>query len=109
MKPRRPRSRASPAAALDHKAIDALYGLDPVFEPEQSARSGAAGATRAGGTQFTSVQCPYCGEGFDTLLDLSAGSASYIEDCQICCRPIELGIEVGVNGSLTSVSVRRTD
>jgi hypothetical protein len=42
-------------------------------------------------------------------VDLSAGSTSYIEDCQICCRPIELGIEVDVNGGLTAVSVRRTD
>jgi len=107
MKPRhRSRSRTTPAPALDNKAIDALYGLEPVFEPEQNA---AASATSAGGTQFTSVQCPYCGEPFDTLLDLSAGSASYIEDCQICCRPIELGIEVGVNGGLASLSVRRTD
>jgi len=106
MKPRRSRSRTTAPASLDPKAIDALYGLEPVFEPEQNS---AAGATSAGGTQFTSVQCPYCGEPFDTLLDLSAGSASYIEDCQICCRPIELGVAVAVNGELESVSVRRTD
>ena len=106
MKPRRTRSRATPDASLDHKAIDALYGLEPVFEPEQTA---PASATGAGAGQFTTVQCPYCGEPFDTLVDLSAGSASYIEDCQICCRPIELGIEVGVNGGLASLSVRRAD
>jgi hypothetical protein len=106
MKPRRPRSRATPDASLDHEAIDALYGLEPVFEPQQSA---PASATGAGAAQFTTVQCPYCGEPFDTLVDLSAGSASYIEDCQICCRPIELGIDVDVNGGLTAVSVRRTD
>jgi hypothetical protein len=106
MKPRRSRSRARPPASLDPKAIDALYGLEPVYEPEQSAPAGGASA---GGTQFTSVQCPYCGEPFETLLDLSAGSASYIEDCQICCQPIELGVAVAVNGALESVSVRRTD
>jgi hypothetical protein len=106
MKPRRTRSRATADASLDHKAIDALYGLEPVFEPEQSV---PASGTSSGAAQFTTVQCPYCGEPFDTLVDLSAGSASYIEDCQICCRPIELGIDVGVNGGLTAVSVRRTD
>jgi Cysteine-rich CPXCG len=78
-----------------------------VFEPEQGAPANAAGAE--GAAQFTTVQCPYCGEPFDTLLDLSAGSTSYIEDCQICCRPIELGIEVGVAGELTSVSAKRSD
>jgi hypothetical protein len=107
MKPRRPRSRARSASALEQQAIDALYGLEPVFEPEHSAAASAAASDA--GTQFTTVQCPYCGEPFDTLVDLSAGSATYIEDCQICCRPIELGIELSMNGDLTSVNARRTD
>jgi Cysteine-rich CPXCG len=106
MKPRRPRSRptSTPTAPLDQQAIDARYGLEPVFEPQ-----GSTSASADGGTQFTTVECPYCGEPFDTAVDLSAGSTSYIEDCQICCRPIELGIEISVNGELDSVSARRTD
>jgi hypothetical protein len=56
--------------------IDALYGLEPVFEPDQSEKAGISEA----GTQFVSVSCPYCGESFETLVDVSAGSASYIED-----------------------------
>ena len=103
MKPRRARSRAASAPPLDQQAIDALYGLEPVFEPQSNA------APSEGGAQFTSVQCPYCGEPFDTLIDLSAGSTSYIEDCQVCCRPIELGIEVAMDGSLSSVSAGRCD
>jgi len=103
MKPRRIRSRLSSQPALDSKAIDARYGLEPVFEPAHSTPASA------GGAQFASVQCPYCGEAFDALLDLSAGSTSYIEDCQICCRPIELVIEVGVRGRLRSISARRSD
>jgi Cysteine-rich CPXCG len=104
MKPRRTRSPPASAAQLDQKAIDARYGLEPVFEPEQSARTTAGGAA-----QFATVQCPYCGEPFDTLVDLSAGSASYVEDCQVCCQPIELAIEVAMNGNLTSVGARRCD
>jgi hypothetical protein len=91
---------------LNDSAIDALYGLEPVIDPAHEGATHVDGGEQA---QFTSVQCPYCGEPFDTLLDLSAGSASYIEDCQICCRPIELGVAVAVNGELESVSVRRTD
>ncbi len=38
--------------------------------------------------------CPYCGEEISFVLDLSAGSQSYIEDCEVCCRPIEIHYEV---------------
>ena len=39
--------------------------------------------------------CAYCGESSTTFIDLSAGSTqSYIEDCQVCCRPNTLYILV---------------
>ncbi len=38
--------------------------------------------------------CPHCGERISMMLDLSAGSQSYIEDCEICCSPIEISYEV---------------
>jgi len=60
-------------------------------------------------TQFSSVQCPYCGECFDVLLDLSAGASSYIEDCQICCQPIELGFELDADGALVRLTAQRAD
>ena len=32
--------------------------------------------------------CAYCGESNLTFVDLSAGAQqSYVEDCQVCCRP----------------------
>ncbi|USR90915.1 CPXCG motif-containing cysteine-rich protein [Phormidium yuhuli AB48] len=32
--------------------------------------------------------CAYCGEENSTFVDWSAGSQqSYLEDCQVCCRP----------------------
>jgi transcription elongation factor Elf1 len=40
--------------------------------------------------QFCSVDCPYCGESIEVSVDLSAGDQSYVEDCQVCCRPIEM-------------------
>jgi hypothetical protein len=52
------------------------------------------------------VECPYCGESFETTVDASAGDAEYIEDCQICCRPIEFRIEVGPDGELLNVTTR---
>ena len=57
----------------------------------------------------TSIYCPYCGAGFSTLVDYSAGSQRYIEDCQLCCRPIEFIIDVDYNAELNSITVLRDD
>lgn len=39
--------------------------------------------------------CAFCGETSTTFVDLSAGMAqSYVEDCQVCCRPNILYITV---------------
>ncbi|MGK7944448.1 MAG: CPXCG motif-containing cysteine-rich protein [Microcystaceae cyanobacterium] len=39
--------------------------------------------------------CAFCGESNTTFVDLSAGmTQSYIEDCQVCCRPNVLSIRV---------------
>lgn len=34
--------------------------------------------------------CPHCGERISAVLDLSAGYQRYIEDCEVCCNPIEI-------------------
>ena len=89
-------------ARLDSDSIDQLYGLEPVWEP-------AAGAARLAPEEFVAVLCPYCGERLETRVDLTAEEPSYIEDCQVCCRPIEFGIERDEQGALLAVSVRRLD
>jgi transcription elongation factor Elf1 len=33
--------------------------------------------------------CPYCGERISMVLDTSVAQ-TYIEDCEVCCRPIEV-------------------
>jgi hypothetical protein len=39
-------------------------------------------------------QCAACGEWNETSVDESAGSQqSYVEDCQVCCKPNVLRIE----------------
>lgn len=51
------------------------------------------------------IDCPYCGERFTTLADLSGGSQRYVEDCAICCRPIDIALHVDENGELATVDV----
>ena len=48
--------------------------------------------------------CPYCGEAVETVLDLSAGDQAYIEDCPVCCRPIEF--ELRTDGDSWALEVR---
>lgn len=40
------------------------------------------------------VQCPYCGETFEILVDGSVARQQYIEDCEVCCRPINFDVAV---------------
>ena len=74
MKPKAP-SPAISDIPLDAQAIDALYGLEPVFEP---------------------------------AVDCSAGAFRYIEDCHVCCQPIELAGGVGDDGALVGVTATRS-
>ncbi len=55
------------------------------------------------------VDCPYCGESFTAGIDTSAGNQDYIEDCPVCCRPIEFHQEVDMNDELTALTTRRDD
>ena len=37
--------------------------------------------------------CPHCAERISMLVDLSAGYQRYIEDCEVCCNPIEISYQ----------------
>lgn len=89
--------------SLDPAMIDELYGLEPVFEPGDN-----AAATSELGV-FVELQCPWCGEPYGSMLDLTDASRSYIEDCQVCCRSIEVRLEVSERGELEQISTSRVD
>jgi hypothetical protein len=59
--------------------------------------------------EFVAVCCPYCGERLQTRVDLTADELGYVEDCEVCCRPIEFHIERDASGALLAVQVRRLD
>jgi hypothetical protein len=56
----------------------------------------------------TVIACPYCGESIDILIDPSVEAQHYIEDCQVCCRPISIAVHIDDDGS-ASVSVSSED
>lgn len=37
--------------------------------------------------------CPYCWEEISMLLDPSIAQQNYVEDCEICCNPIEIRLK----------------
>lgn len=49
-------------------------------------------------------QCPYCWEDISVLLDPSIKDQKYIEDCEICCNPIEITASFD-RGALTAFTV----
>lgn len=37
-------------------------------------------------------QCPFCWESISVLLDPSVSHQRYVEDCEICCNPMEIDV-----------------
>jgi transcription elongation factor Elf1 len=48
-----------------------------------------------------SIECPYCGETIEVLIDSSDMEQQYIEDCQVCCKPISFLVFESVNSDLS--------
>ncbi|MGV8931914.1 MAG: CPXCG motif-containing cysteine-rich protein [Luteimonas sp.] len=55
------------------------------------------------------IACPYCGEWIDILIDDSAGEQQYIEDCQVCCRPIQIAVALDEHGQPDVVARAEND
>ena len=50
------------------------------------------------------IRCPFCAESMTIVVDLSAGGQSYVEDCEICCRPMQITFDTD-GGELLSLDV----
>ena len=61
-----------------------------------------------GGLTSAHIECPYCGESLEIVVDASVRQQDYIEDCQVCCKPITLRILIDDEGE-PSVEVRSED
>lgn len=54
----------------------------------------------------TEVGCPWCGEVFLITIDTSQGDHVAVEDCTVCCRPIEFSVQCEP-GEVSTVEVGR--
>lgn len=50
--------------------------------------------------ESATVQCPYCGEPNAIIIDCSVTEQSYFEDCQVCCRPMNVSVSLPQNGDV---------
>lgn len=52
------------------------------------------------------VQCPYCGEVIEVDVEALEDSQNFIEDCTVCCRPIQYHVSPGVDDGVEVVASR---
>jgi hypothetical protein len=52
-------------------------------------------------------QCPWCGEAIDIAIDCSYGDHSYVEDCSVCCAPIQMDVSFPPTSVEPLVQLRR--
>jgi transposase-like protein len=54
--------------------------------------------------QSETVQCPFCGQNVELVIDTSVASQRFVTDCEVCCRPFEVVAECEP-GEVVSVEV----
>lgn len=54
-------------------------------------------------------ECPYCWEQISMLMDTSISQQEYIEDCEVCCNPIQIrvGIDEGEINQFEAISIEQ--
>ena len=55
------------------------------------------------------ISCPYCGENITILVDDSLPEQEYVEDCQVCCRPIVLRVSVDMDGDASVTAIAENE
>lgn len=46
------------------------------------------------------VSCPYCGQGTTLAQHVWAEASELIIDCEVCCRPMEVIVEMDASGDV---------
>ena len=58
--------------------------------------------------KVVSIHCPYCGQTVEVLIDCTITHQEYIEDCQVCCKPITICVRVSDDAN-PQVDARQED
>ena len=60
-------------------------------------------------TDLQVIDCPYCGESYELVVDVSESEQRYIEDCYVCCAPIQFTVTVAQNGEVFVLAQHEND
>ncbi len=55
-------------------------------------------------SEFVTITCPHCGEGFEIPFDPNEGNAQFVVDCEVCCRPMTVSVRTKA-GEVENVEV----
>ncbi|MCG8477291.1 MAG: CPXCG motif-containing cysteine-rich protein [Cytophagales bacterium] len=53
-------------------------------------------------------KCPCCWQQVSILVDKSVEKQSFVEDCELCCRPLQFDIEVK-SGKISAFEAKSLD
>ncbi len=62
----------------------------------------------ADGVEPCDCECPWCWEKVTFYVDLTAARQEYTEDCEVCCKPVIVTVEVDEEEDV-HVAARRED
>ena len=68
------------------------------FDAALDAGATSPGVVNAAMLSEQRIGCPYCGESITVLVDEGDAGDPYVEDCQVCCRPITLCVILDADG-----------
>jgi transposase-like protein len=51
------------------------------------------------------IQCPFCGQSFDLVIDTTTRTQRFTTDCEVCCRPFAVAVECDP-GEVLSIKVQ---
>lgn len=56
------------------------------------------------GVTFASVRCPFCGESIELAIEMTLAHQQYVEDCEVCCRPMIVTIDASQEEPVVNVT-----
>ena len=101
-KPKRAKKKAGlPRSAPSNGKASAVVGAGQTTEePEMDSSSlakifeEAAKAEKRPGLKFVDVECPFCGEDFEIVVDPQEEGQEMVQDCRSCCKAITFSVEM---------------
>lgn len=61
------------------------------------------------GLEVVPIACPYSGERGEVVVESSIEIQEYVEDCSVCCCPIDLNVSIDHEDELSIEASREDD